>query len=749
MLRRLLPVLIFQAICHLAMQAQQATPLAGRSQGKGTLYPIPGGYLEIVREGALTQFARYDDTLGFQAASAAPVFGLNPLDFTLPSPPLPTDRAYLLAAPYGRAALYAIRFDGPPSMTPVWEKQSPPLRKIVTIGDLDGDGRGEVAMVGDSAFVVAGLDGAERFTIVGDFVDAVVYRGTTTRFIVARHDGSSIRLDLIDAATGTSLLTAKSLTGGPNMEMLLTETSNGEVLAVATSGAHPTAYLLDPATLTLIRDPLPLPAMPIAFVPVRDDNHTGVAAIFNSYPAPTFLALDGNDAPAAIDYELGSVPVNAAFTNNLIALISADSIAFFDRELHPLTVSASPGATAVKMDELDSVHVLVSTPGNARIYAVDRESYNWLLRNWVLVVVGIGLALLVGLSVVAARRYRFVRTIYNNLVRVPNSQGVIVLSPSQRVRHLNMSARALLEIAPYIPLGRHIREYLVNDETRPVISALRKLFAEGEEFELRIDVARDGDSRALTFRGRPLIGEYGFTAGYLLLASDITQTLERERLVNWASVAHHIAHEMKTPLGTVTMTAEMLHDKLSTNGHSGSEHLRATSRIIKQTERLRQIVEDLLTVARTETLQRQSADVSLMISSLAHDYQDILPRSVELRLIIDGERFRAMVDVGQLTVALRNLIDNAWQAIGSREGGVVTIAVKETPEEIRIIVQDNGRGMSQQTLAKLFQPFYTEREGGSGIGTVIVKRVIEGHGGTVNVESAQGRGTQFILTLPR
>jgi signal transduction histidine kinase len=138
-----------------------------------------------------------------------------------------------------------------------------------------------------------------------------------------------------------------------------------------------------------------------------------------------------------------------------------------------------------------------------------------------------------------------------------------------------------------------------------------------------------------------------------------------------------------------------------------------------------------------------------MLSSLAHDYQDILPRSVELRLIIEGERFRALVDVGQLTVALRNLIDNAWQAIGSREGGVVTIAVKETAEEIRIIVQDNGRGMSQQTLAKLFQPFYTEREGGSGIGTVIVKRVIEGHGGTVNVESAQGRGTQFILTLPR
>jgi signal transduction histidine kinase len=143
------------------------------------------------------------------------------------------------------------------------------------------------------------------------------------------------------------------------------------------------------------------------------------------------------------------------------------------------------------------------------------------------------------------------------------------------------------------------------------------------------------------------------------------------------------------------------------------------------------------------------ADVSLIVSSLAHDYQEIIPPSVELRLVIDGERFRASVDVGQLTVALRNLIDNAWQAIGNREGGTVTIGVKETSEEIRITVQDNGRGMSQQTLTKLFQPFYTEREGGSGIGTVIVKRVIEGHGGTVNVDSAQGRGTRFVLTIPR
>jgi nitrogen fixation/metabolism regulation signal transduction histidine kinase len=236
--------------------------------------------------------------------------------------------------------------------------------------------------------------------------------------------------------------------------------------------------------------------------------------------------------------------------------------------------------------------------------------------------------------------------------------------------------------------------------------------------------------------------------GYLLLAEDVTQTLERERLINWASVAHHIAHEMKTPLSTVRMTAEMLHDRLNTNGHE-AEHMRATGRIIRQSARLREIVDDLLTIARTEAMQKTSTDMSLLLSSLTHDFSDTLSGNIEVRYEVSGENFRCMADVAQLTVAVRNLLDNAAQAIGSREGGRIRLMLRDEGSTLCVLVEDNGVGMSKETLANIFKPFYTERQGGSGIGTIIIKRVIEGHGGSLRVESERGKGTQFVVNLPR
>jgi signal transduction histidine kinase len=729
-----------------------ATALHAQSSGgngwQGRLYRISHGYLEVTREGNLTQVARYNDSLRFEVAAAAPVLGLDPIDLALTPPSPAPDRALLLAAPFGHSSIYSINLTGTPSFFPLWESTLPPMRRIVAVDDFAGDGTQALAAVGDSAFVVVGLNGQERYRLQGDMIDAVACRSGSYHFIVIERDGENILLIPIDPRTGSAIDRPKSLPGSGDPLVRIVEGSKGDELVLVTTGRRSQAYFLDPNNLAILRDPLPLPSEPVALLPYEIEGIPGLAALFADYPAPTLLPLVAGARMQKIDYPLQGVLESAATSSRLNALLTRDSIAFYDREMRLLSIAPSPGTNQTTIQELDSIHLLASSPGGSRIFTVDLKGGTWLGRNWLSVAVVAASALLLALVIAAGRRYRFARILYNNLVRVKNSQGVIVMSQTQRVRHLNMSARGMLDIAPYIPLGRHVSEYLKSDEHRPLFATLRRLFADGEEFETRIDMARDGQVRALMFRGRPMFGQYGFTAGYLLLVNDITQTLERERLVNWASVAHHIAHEMKTPLGTVRMTAEMLHDRLGSNGH-GSDDLRATNRIIKQSERLREIVEDLLTVARTESLQPVQADLKLLVTSLAQDYSDTLPRSIELRLELNGDDFRTSIDVGQLTVALRNLLDNAWQAIGNREGGLILMTVSESEREFEIVVEDNGRGMSQTTLTKLFQPFYTEREGGSGIGTVIVKRVIEAHGGSVRVESEPGKGTRFVLTIPR
>jgi signal transduction histidine kinase len=205
---------------------------------------------------------------------------------------------------------------------------------------------------------------------------------------------------------------------------------------------------------------------------------------------------------------------------------------------------------------------------------------------------------------------------------------------------------------------------------------------------------------------------------------------------------------MKTPLGTVRMTAEMLHDKVAARGDDPDSQ-RAAQRIVRQSIRLREIVDDLLTVARTESLDRVPDDLGRVVSALIHDHADSLPSNVEVRLELNGAAFPLELDSAQLTVALRNMLDNAVQAIGSRQEGLVRVSLTENTNALVLIVEDNGIGMSTGTLAKLFQPFYTERQGGSGIGTVIIKRVIEGHGGTIAIESERGKGTRFIITFHR
>jgi signal transduction histidine kinase len=171
-------------------------------------------------------------------------------------------------------------------------------------------------------------------------------------------------------------------------------------------------------------------------------------------------------------------------------------------------------------------------------------------------------------------------------------------------------------------------------------------------------------------------------------------------------------------------------------------------RIIRQGARLREIVEDLLTVARSDSLVFNQVDLVLLLRAIADDMREFTPPSCTIRVDSSLDKCIAKADADQLAVALRNLLDNARQAIGTRENGLIECTLEIEDEMVRITVRDNGIGMSEETRRRLFQPFYSEKEGGSGIGTTILRRVIEGHRGRIEVQSELGRGSQFDLLLP-
>lgn len=695
-------------------------------------------FIGIWSQGELARLSVLDRRFVLRYESSS--YGLMPIDIAWP---VGSTSAILLAYPLGAPALFRVPITAAPAHEIFWRGTGPPYRRIVATGDFNRDGEHEVAIVGDSAFAIVGLGGTMMTTLHGSMIDAYALSGGD-RFVLLMRQGANVMVSMFDARTMRVVDEQQvQLTGTIHSLM---DSEGQPTLALASSQPNSTAYVLQ-LQRSLASRPFAMHDPVFTLVPLEIEGRTVAAALTREYPLRLVpLALE--TPTKSIEYPLSTVFDAVAVGSRHIAVIATDSVAIYSREWKLLGTAASPGTGTPRLTELaDSSLLLATREGSIRI-RLDPEGPSWLARNWPLLLWAILALLVLGTIAALAMRYLHVQSIYFNLVGVPSSHGVIVLSRTQRVTQMNGSARELLGISSYIPLGRHIGEYITRDELRGVIALLRRLFIDGESFEQRIDIDTGEGSRALTFRGRTMLTRAGFRGGYLLLVEDVTSTIAQERLINWASVAHHIAHEMKTPLGTVRMTAEMLRDRLSANGRD-EEYLRATTRILRQSERLREIVDDLLTVARTESLQRSRADFSLLIASLAHDYREYLPSNVSLEVTISGEDHRCLIDVQQVTVAIRNLLDNARHAIGGRDDGHIRINVDENDVDVMLAVEDNGVGMTAETLASLFQPFYSEREDGSGIGTVIIKRVFEAHGGAVSVASSPGHGTKFEVRIPR
>lgn len=718
----------------------QFLPEGSRSFAAEEMVPLPSGFLGLAYDRNVTHLTWYD--LQFRYLGTRAYRPLQVIDVATFSSPVATIAGAVLGRSGNGSALYLLSIlpDHPPALRPIRDGDLPRLERIVAAGTLVPGMPPHLALVGDTSFVVLDTSGGEIYSRHGLIRDVVFDSRPPARFIVALHVARGTELQWIDAAGGTTLARRRIDHGG-GIRLFLQE----ELVAMATTPPY-IATIMDRATTRVI-DTARLASRALAVLQGKpSDEGSGPMAIIGGYPGPRLVPLIGSGPARRFEYPFLGTIDQVVVAGDLVGLLSGDSLAVFDRQMNLLGMTSTIATGGdLSLRALDSTALLVSSQSGSQLLFLERSLPGWIERNWRTAALVFAGLILLTLGVAILRRYLFVRSIYNNLVGGRGSGGILVMSGSQRVRHINATARSMLDIAGYIPMGRHIREYLTAEEQRPVIEALRGLFASSVPFEIRIDT---GGSRHYSFRGRPMFGRYGFNAGYLLLVEDVTESIAQERLVNWASLAHHIAHEMKTPLSTVRVTAEMLRDRLGNNGADHDE-LRATTRIIRQSERLRSIVDDLLTVARTESLRKVAADLGLLLPSLAHDYLEYLPTGVDLRLTMDGDDFHCHIDVAQVTVALRNLLDNARHAIGTRPGGRIDFTMQAGDDLITITVADNGVGMGPATLARLFQPFYTEREGGSGIGTIIIKRVIEGHGGRIGVASTEGVGTTFTVTLPR
>ena len=224
------------------------------------------------------------------------------------------------------------------------------------------------------------------------------------------------------------------------------------------------------------------------------------------------------------------------------------------------------------------------------------------------------------------------------------------------------------------------------------------------------------------------------------------ELVRSERLAAIGKMAAMITHEVRNPLSSIGLNSELLQDELDGSSDEAKKLLRA---IHREVDRLTAITEEYLAFARLPKPKLAAEAINPLVGALAAFMrEDLAARQVGLVVELDDGDPIAMVDGAQLRQCLINLVRNATEALSGKTGGTVTLRTRRLGERISIDVEDNGVGIAADVRQRIFDPFFSTKEGGSGLGLALTQQIVKDHGGDLSVQSAVGRGTTFTVSVP-
>ncbi len=278
---------------------------------------------------------------------------------------------------------------------------------------------------------------------------------------------------------------------------------------------------------------------------------------------------------------------------------------------------------------------------------------------------------------------------------------------------------------------------------RMIISPVKKLLAGTREVSLgNLDIAIDHESRD---EMKTLID--GFNAMIKNLKRHQQEIAELSKKAAWAEMAQKIAHEIKNPLTPIQLSAEHLlrvyEDRREDFDRAIKESI---SYIITEVENLRKIAQEFLELSKVTSVKKESFDLKDVVAEVISPYKKMLSERIKFREVYEGKAFPLLADKSRIKIAFRNIFINAIEAI--RGKGIIEIRLAADREGLILQVRDSGEGMEKEVLDRIFDPYFSTKDVGTGLGLPIAKKVIEDHGGSIRVESQIGMGTVITIRLP-
>lgn len=344
----------------------------------------------------------------------------------------------------------------------------------------------------------------------------------------------------------------------------------------------------------------------------------------------------------------------------------------------------------------------------------------------------------------------FLETIFNAIL-----EGVIVTDPQDRIIYLNKAACSFFGMVGAETIGRSLREAIPGLDLNAVARS-------GDMMSRDLEVFYP-DRRFLNFYVTPLMsddndGEGSELVGRAIILRDITderretqETIESERFSAVTLLAAGVAHEIGNPLNSLDIQLQLIERQLN-KGTKGAEETKGLKKSISvargEVARLDQIITKFLKAVRPTPPEAEPSDFNaLILESVNFLKSEIEDRGITVEIFPAKNLPPVTVDRNQIRQAIYNVIRNSFQAMENK--GHLRVVTGTDDTHVWVSIGDNGGGIDPKVADKIFQPYFTTKKDGTGLGLLVVQRIVRAHGGEIDLKSAAGKGVIFTIRIPR
>lgn len=342
------------------------------------------------------------------------------------------------------------------------------------------------------------------------------------------------------------------------------------------------------------------------------------------------------------------------------------------------------------------------------------------------------------------------RRLYMEIVLANVAAGVISVGADGTILTINKSAEKMLDIRAEEIIRKNYKDVVKPDHLKVINAFLDNKSPFRKDFvQQQTSLSVDNKFLTLLISINVLRDDRGSYLGLVAVFEDLSEIERAQRLAAWREVAKRIAHEVKNPLTPIQLSAQRLKKKYGDKVADGDDKVfeECTNLIISQVDELKRLVNEFSSFARLPASKFSPTDLSQVIKDAISLYKET-QKNVNIRFTGPDDLPRFKIDREQVKRVMINLLDNGIAAIEDVGEINIDLSYDQKEEMLRIEIADTGKGIPPDHKLRLFEPYFSTKKQGTGLGLTIVNTIISDHKGLIRVQDNEPRGTKFTIELP-